>query len=111
MREQTLRGAVFCLLLGEIVDGEGGCSIFQHLPIQTVSYKFLSCGLRQINFSIYFFQMVQFQLHEHLKKTKINYLDRSTYLEGVSLKDIRATTFELRLKLADKKCPKRDLYR
>ena len=81
MREQTLRGAVFCLLLGEIVDGEGDCSIFQHLPIQTVSYKFLSCGLRQINFSIYFFQMVQFQLHEHLKKTKINYLDRSTYLD------------------------------
>ena len=85
MREQTLRGAVFCLLLGEIVDKEGGCSIFQHLPIQTVSYKFLSCGLRQINLSIHLFQMVQFQLNVHLKKKKINDLGRSTFLDWESV--------------------------
>ena len=81
MREQTLQGAAFFLLLGEIVDGEGGCSIFQHLLIQIVSYKFLPCGLRQINFSIYLFQMLQFQLHVHLKKTEINDLGRSTFLD------------------------------
>ena len=81
MREQTLQGAAFFLLLGEIVDGEGGCSIFQHLPIQTVSYKFLSCGLRQMNFSIHLFQMVQFRLNVHLKKKKINDLGRSISLD------------------------------
>ena len=85
MREQTLRGAVFCLLLGEIVDKEGGCSIFQHLPIQTVSYRFLSCWLRQINLSIHLFQMVQFQLNVHLKKKKINDLGRSTFLDWESV--------------------------
>ena len=32
-------------------------------------------------------------------------------IERVLLKDIRATTFEMRLKLADKKCPKREVYK
>ena len=32
-------------------------------------------------------------------------------IERVLLKDIMTTTYELRLKLADKKCPKREVYK
>ena len=105
-------GQFFASYWGRLWTGKGAVPYFNICLFKLCPINFSHVDFDKSIFPSIFFRWCSSSFMSIWKRQRsIIWIAALILIEGVSLKDIRATTFELRLKLADKKCLKREVYK